>query len=60
MTLVRMGKLKDRIPMNGDTAPADKIITGFREDNKLLPIPLSEIQLNNKEGEPLKQNPGYN
>lgn len=60
MTLVRMDKLKDRIPMNGDTAPADKIITGFREDNKLLPIPLSEIQLNNKEGEPLKQNPGYN
>lgn len=60
MTLVRTNKLQDRIAMNGDTGPADKVITGFRPENKLLPIPLSEIQLNNKEGEPLKQNPGYN
>lgn len=60
MTLVRTGMLEARIPMNGDTAPASKVITGFQDYNKLLPIPLSEIQLNNKEDEPLKQNPGYN
>ncbi|MBX3241051.1 MAG: RagB/SusD family nutrient uptake outer membrane protein [Chitinophagaceae bacterium] len=58
MTLVRMGKLKDRITQNGDTSPAEKITTGFQEFNILLPIPLSEIQLN--KGAELKQNPGYN
>jgi hypothetical protein len=57
MTLMRTGKLKDRIPLNGDTSPADKVITGFRDYNSLLPIPLSEIRLN-KDAE-LKQNPGY-
>jgi hypothetical protein len=59
MTLVRMNKLKERISRNGDAGPANKIITGFQDHNILLPIPLTEIQLNNKEGEPLKQNPGY-
>jgi SusD family. len=58
MTLARMGKLKDRIALNGDTSPAAKVTTGFQDFNSLLPIPLSEIQLN-KEAE-LKQNPGYN
>lgn len=59
MTLTRAGKLADRVPMNGDTSPADKVITGF-DANKhlLLPIPLSEIQMN-KEAD-LGQNPGYN
>ncbi|MDR3340376.1 MAG: RagB/SusD family nutrient uptake outer membrane protein [Candidatus Symbiothrix sp.] len=42
---------------NGDTTPADKVITGFQDFNVLLPIPLSEIQLN-KDAE-LRQNPGY-
>lgn len=59
MTLVRTKKLEDRIPLNGDTGPTGKVITGFQEHNALLPIPLSEIQLNNKEGESLKQNPDY-
>ena len=58
MTLVRMGKLKDRIAKNGDTSPADKVTTGFQDFNALLPIPLSEIQLN--KGAELQQNPGYN
>jgi hypothetical protein len=57
MTLARTGKLKDRIAKNGDTTPADKVITGFQDFNVLLPIPLSEIQLN-KDAE-LRQNPGY-
>jgi len=58
MTLVRTGKLKDRIALNGDTGPANKIITGFKEYNVLLPLPLSEIRLNTKAE--LVQNPGYN
>ena len=58
MTLARMGKLKDRIALNGDTSPASKVTTGFQDFNSLLPIPLSEIQLN--KGAELKQNPGYN
>jgi hypothetical protein len=58
MTLVRTGKLADRIPMNGDTSPADKVITGFDASKHiLLPIPLSEIQMN-KDAE-LEQNPDY-
>lgn len=56
MTLVRTGKLKDRIAKNGDNAPVGKIITGFQDYNVLLPIPLSEIRLN-KEG--IIQNTGY-
>ncbi|MNY52721.1 SusD family protein [compost metagenome] len=59
MTLVRTNKLKERIGLNGDQGPANKIISGFQDYNALLPIPLSEIQLNNKEGEGLKQNLGY-
>lgn len=59
MTLVRTGKLKDRIPLNGDTGPASKLITGFQDYNVLLPIPLNDIRLNNKNGESLTQNPGY-
>jgi hypothetical protein len=59
MTLVRMNKLKERILRNGDTGPANKITTGFQDYNGLLPIPLAEIQLNNKDGDNLKQNPGY-
>jgi len=58
MTLVRTGKLASHVSMNGDVSPANKIITGF-DANKhvLLPIPLSEIQLN-KDAK-LTQNPGY-
>jgi len=59
MTLVRMNKLKERILLNGDSGPANKITTGFQDYNVLLPIPLTEIQLNNKDGDNLKQNPGY-
>lgn len=59
MTLVRTGKLKDRIALNGDDGPSNKITSGFQDYHTLLPIPLSEIQLNNREGESLRQNPGY-
>jgi len=59
MTLVRTGKLQDRIQLNGDKGPASKLTTGFKDFNVLLPIPLTEIRLNNKEGEPLVQNTGY-
>lgn len=59
MTLVRTGKLKERIALNGDEGPTNKITSGFQDYNILLPIPLSEIQLNNKEGESLQQNSGY-
>jgi hypothetical protein len=58
MTLVRTGKLADRVPMNGDSSPTDKVITGFNANKHiLLPIPLSEIIMN-KDAE-LTQNPGY-
>jgi hypothetical protein len=57
MTLVRTGKLKDRITRNGDSSPASKVITGFQDYNALLPLPLSEINLN-KDAE-IEQNPGY-
>jgi putative lipoprotein len=47
--------------LNGDVepaAPSNKVITGFDANiHTLLPIPLTEIQLN-KDGD-LKQNPGY-
>jgi hypothetical protein len=56
MTLVRTGKLKDRIEKNGDSVPG-KSITGFQDYNALLPIPLSEIRLN--KDAVLVQNPGY-
>lgn len=58
MTLVRTGMLASRIPMNGDTKPADKIITGFDPAKHVfLPIPLSEIRLN--KDAVMEQNPGY-
>lgn len=60
MTLVRTKTLKERIALNGDktpSAPENKVITGFQDFNALLPIPLTEIQLNN--GAVLEQNPGY-
>ncbi len=57
MTLVRTAKLSDRIPMNGDTSPANKVITGFQAYNVLLPVPMNEIRLN--KDAVLEQNEGY-
>lgn len=60
MTLVRTHTLKERMALNGDKVPAapdSKVITGFQDFNALLPIPLTEMQLN-KDGN-LKQNEGY-
>lgn len=60
MTLVRTNTLKERIQLNGDKvpgAPENKVITGFQDYNALLPIPLTEIQLNKDAN--LEQNPGY-
>ena len=57
MTFIRTGQLKNRIAKNGDATPSAKVTTGFQDFNVLLPIPLSEIQLN--KGAELKQNPGY-
>jgi len=56
MTLVRTGTLKERIDKNGSSEPG-KTITGFQDFNSLLPIPLTEIQLN--KDAVLEQNPGY-
>lgn len=61
MTLVRTNTLKERMALNGDVipyAPSNKVITGFQDYNALLPIPLTEIQLN--KDAVLEQNPGYN
>lgn len=57
MTLVRTGKLRERIALNTDSGPSNKIITGFANHNVLLPIPLNDIRLNTKAE--LAQNPGY-
>ncbi|MDR3261266.1 MAG: RagB/SusD family nutrient uptake outer membrane protein [Tannerella sp.] len=58
MTLVRTGTLKNRIERYKDiNTPPNKEITGYQDFNALLPIPLTEIQLN-KDAK-LKQNPGY-
>lgn len=61
MTLVRTNTLQERYKLNGDKepgAPSNKVITGFDASiHTLLPIPLTEIQLN-KDAE-LEQNPGY-
>lgn len=60
MTLVRTNTLKERLEKNGDKvpyAPESKVITGYQDFNALLPIPLTEIQLN-KDAE-LEQNAGY-
>ncbi len=60
-TLCRTGKLADRVQMIMDKwaeGTESKKITGFNASTHcLLPIPLSEIQLN-KDGD-LQQNPGY-
>jgi hypothetical protein len=57
MTLMRTGTLIDRINKLNLNDPA-KPITGVADKIKLLPIPLSEIQLN--KDAVLDQNPGYN
>ena len=60
-TLCRTGKLAERVKMMMDKWPEtteSKMITGFdASKHTLLPIPLSEIQLN-KDAD-LQQNPGY-
>ncbi|MCJ8209128.1 RagB/SusD family nutrient uptake outer membrane protein [Mucilaginibacter sp. RS28] len=57
MTLMRTGTLVDRaLRLNANDAA--KPITGLTTKNLLLPIPLTEIQLN--KDAPLEQNPGYN
>ena len=60
-TLCRTGKLAERVKMMMDKWPEttqSKAITGFdASKHTLLPIPLSEIQLN-KDAD-LQQNPGY-
>jgi hypothetical protein len=60
-TLCRTGKLAERVKMimdNWAEGTESKMITGFDASKHiLLPIPLSEIQLN-KDAE-LQQNPGY-
>ena len=60
-TLCRTGKLAERVKMimdNWAEGTESKKITGFdASKHTLLPIPLSEIQLN-KDAE-LQQNPGY-
>jgi hypothetical protein len=56
MTLMRTGTLVDRaIRLNGNDAQHPT--TGLTKTNLLLPIPLSEIQLNKDAA--LEQNPGY-
>lgn len=57
MTLVRTGKLRERIALNTDSGPSSKLITGFQSHHVLLPLPLNEIRLNTKAE--LPQNPGY-
>lgn len=57
MTLMRTGTLVDRaIKLNSNDA--QKPLTGLTKTNLLLPIPLTEIQLN--KDAVLDQNPGYN
>jgi hypothetical protein len=51
MTLMRTGTLVSRVANRGEG------VTGLTEKNLLLPIPLSEIQLN--KDAVLEQNPGY-
>lgn len=60
MTLVRTGTLGERIKKAQaiETAPAEKTIEGYQDFNALLPIPLTEIQLN--KDAVIEQNPGYN
>lgn len=55
-TLVRTGTLVERAALNTESTIVGKI-TGLDNHNLLLPIPLSEIKLNN--GAKWEQNPGY-
>jgi len=55
MTLVRTGTLLERVQRLGDIGAT--AITGISAYNVLLPIPQSEIDLN--EGAVLTQNNGY-
>lgn len=64
MTLMRTNTLADRLNKytdkaeNGAKVTSDRLVTGFDPDTHiLLPIPLTEIQLN-KDAK-LEQNPGY-
>lgn len=57
MTLMRTGTLVDRATRLNSNDPS-KPMTGISNTNLLLPIPLSEIQLN--KDAVLEQNPGYN
>jgi len=59
MTLMRTGTLVDRaLRLNNDAGPGNVYpITGLTTNNLLMPIPLSEIQLNTRAV--LEQNPGY-
>lgn len=57
MTLMRTGTLVDRA-LRLNSGDAQKPIKGLSAHNMLLPIPLSEIQLN--KDAVLEQNPGYN
>ncbi|WDF57420.1 RagB/SusD family nutrient uptake outer membrane protein [Mucilaginibacter sp. KACC 22063] len=56
MTLMRTGTLVDRA-LRLNSNDAQKPITGLTAKNLLLPIPLTEIQLN--KDAVLQQNPGY-
>ena len=61
MTLVRTGQLANRVEHysdEGDKVPESKRTSGFKPDvHILLPIPLSEIQLN--KDAVMEQNNGY-
>lgn len=58
MTLMRTGTLVDRaLRLNANNGTGTTPINGLTTKNLLLPIPLSEIQLN-KDAK-LEQNPGY-
>jgi len=56
MTLMRTGTLVDRA-LRLNSGDAQHPTTGLTNTNLLLPIPLSEIQLN--KDAVLEQNPGY-
>jgi hypothetical protein len=56
MTLMRTGKLVERALRYNAASPLNQM-SGISEKNLLLPIPLSEINLN--KDAPLEQNPGY-
>ena len=66
MTLMRTGKLADRVALNQDltyvakptVTPPTRIITGFDPSKNILwPIPFADLTLNS--GAVLQQNPGY-